>query len=785
MSLNHLADKKSTFIVNRLVTADDSEVKFQGPTEIGGTCFPENMGLEGQILTVDNATNCSKWEYPAEQLPKINIAGKILTSTSIEGQTQWEDLDVSAVQNISASAGVTNITGETNTEQLTFKAQDNEIINLSTIPNKGTAGYFLTSDGNSPPNLYWSPDGAGVTGVQQTQVPAPTTAQDKVMIYNSNDGLTCKSSNMQYISGIGLNMNQESIVNSLRVETNSISSVNPSTEITINDNLKVDNIIEKTLNNGVNVDGVKIQDARLINSSVSQNFLRLDAGSVALNSTGDMTLNSANETTTRINGIPKVTIRDTETIIENELNVNINGNPKLEVTDTETIINTDTTISNNLKVDNIIENTLDNGVNVDGLQIKDTQITNILDTSSKLVLNSEECALVNGNGSLGFNSNISGTTFRVESVPKIVLLNDDTTINNDLKVDNIVKNTIDNVNIEGSQFRTGGLATINELTVLDVVDVNNSNVNNVNVLQCNTLIKNPAGGVGPILNTSGFDMGSSTILNLINSGNPASATTKSYVDGLTNSLDTRVSDVETKTTCISYTGGGQADTTIACDTITLDTPSLVIKDGGSNKITINDPAGPTLHTTTISNNNITLNGTTKLSVASTRIQDCSDPVNPQDVATKNYVDNNSGGGSVPILANIVNDQAIFNITIPGITWFAVPLPNAISNVGMTVGTDSITVIQAGYYQIVWDTVITNISIPTDEINIGIRFQSPSADYWQRRVVALGESAVFSGSRIINMASGNNIRMVVLADAGAGGTIQFSRPSLSMVYLGSV
>jgi len=77
MSLNHLLDRESNLIVNRLVTSQDSEIKLQGPNvEIGGTCMPESLGSEGQVLTVDMNTNCSKWKDIPEQLPKINIAVK-------------------------------------------------------------------------------------------------------------------------------------------------------------------------------------------------------------------------------------------------------------------------------------------------------------------------------------------------------------------------------------------------------------------------------------------------------------------------------------------------------------------------------------------------------------------------------------------------------------------------------------------------------------------------------------------------------------------------------------
>jgi hypothetical protein len=67
----------------------------------------------------------------------------------------------------------------------------------------------------------------------------------------------------------------------------------------------------------------------------------------------------------------------------------------------------------------------------------------------------------------------------INGLPTMAITPLETTVSNDLKTDIIIKNANDNVNIEGSQFRTGGLLNTNELQVLDAIDVGSNVISSV------------------------------------------------------------------------------------------------------------------------------------------------------------------------------------------------------------------------------------------------------------------------------------------------------------------
>jgi hypothetical protein len=285
------------------------------------------------------------------------------------------------------------------------------------------------------------------------------------------------------------------------------------TAINAKTTLKASNIQEYVPGQGVLVDGIKIQDARLINSSSSQDYLRLDPGGADLNSSLDMNLNASPT---------------------GEMNLRLGGVPKIKILDAET------TISNNLKVDSIVENTAFFGVNVDGLQIKDARITNLIDGASNLRLDSNGVSL-NSGGAIDLNANGIGyeMNLRLNGDPKINIKTNETTINNDLKTDIILKNSDDKVTIEGSQFRTGGLATINELTVLDALDVSNNVISNVeNGVNLDEAVNR--GQLNGKLDLSGGTMSGNLFMGNFKVKSDAETidnndyTTKTYVDGQVN-----------------------------------------------------------------------------------------------------------------------------------------------------------------------------------------------------------------------------------------------------------
>jgi len=81
--------------------------------------------------------------------------------------------------------------GDTLIDELSFKAQNGDIINLSTLPDKGIGGYRLTSDGDG--SVSWA-EGAGSSGVDYNGV-APV-AIGQLAIYGATNGKLIKDSSL-------------------------------------------------------------------------------------------------------------------------------------------------------------------------------------------------------------------------------------------------------------------------------------------------------------------------------------------------------------------------------------------------------------------------------------------------------------------------------------------------------------------------------------------------------------------------------------------------------------
>lgn len=136
-------------------------------------------------------------------------------------------------------------------------------------PNLGAVNYSLHTDGAG--NTFWSPDATGGSGVVYSGI--PPTAVGQLALFNDLGGGSVKQS-LIVDDGVNFNINGQNITN--------VTSMN------------VDTIDEKTLNNGVNVDGVLLKDGLVdgVNvGSIGTDFLKVD-GSIPMAGTLDMNDNA-------------------------------------------------------------------------------------------------------------------------------------------------------------------------------------------------------------------------------------------------------------------------------------------------------------------------------------------------------------------------------------------------------------------------------------------------------------------------------------------------------------
>ena len=137
-----------------------------------------------------------------------------------------------------------NITGNSLINELSFKTQNGDIVNLSSLPDKGTSGYRLTSDGDG--SVSWV-EGAGGSGVEYNgTIPVDI---GKLAIYGGTDGNLIKNSTLSDTDILNkngdimlgnLDMNGKDILNCSIVKTSTIS---PNTNIDPNNlNILSDNV---------------------------------------------------------------------------------------------------------------------------------------------------------------------------------------------------------------------------------------------------------------------------------------------------------------------------------------------------------------------------------------------------------------------------------------------------------------------------------------------------------------------------------------------------------------
>ena len=352
---------------------------------------------------------------------------------------------------------------------------DSSVISLKT-PNLGNAGYFLATDGVG--NTYWKIDGAGPSGIQQNQVPAPTTALNRVPLYNSNDGLTVKESNLQY-TGLGWNFSGERLNNIQNVQTSQLSTIAPATAVEVQSDLEMtgpdkrilavesisgQNEVNKLnlangsltgLNNaslnaksGVvllqinDVDKLIIDDLqtnidnKLICNDIDGDVAgNLNVGSFTLE---QETIYSNNDNYLRLNPSSVALVSDGTIDINpvTQTNIRVNNDSKVEITSTQTVI------KNTLKADTIEGELLQNTLNIGELLLENTSIFS--DPNNYLRLAGGSVALAS-DGGIDINP-ATNLTIRVAGFPK-------------LSIDAAQTQSAQLINMNGNKIISLGLAT--------------------------------------------------------------------------------------------------------------------------------------------------------------------------------------------------------------------------------------------------------------------------------------------------------------------------------------
>ena len=104
-------------------------------------------------------------------------------------------------------------------DELKFKCQNGDVVNLSTLLDKGIGGYRLTSDGDG--SVSWT-EGAGSSGVDYNG--NDPVAIGKLAIYGATNGKLIKDSNLSDTDI--LNKNGDTMNGSLDMNNNNINNVN-------------------------------------------------------------------------------------------------------------------------------------------------------------------------------------------------------------------------------------------------------------------------------------------------------------------------------------------------------------------------------------------------------------------------------------------------------------------------------------------------------------------------------------------------------------------------------
>ena len=282
-----------------------------------------------------------------------------------------------------------NITGNSLINELSFKTQNGDIVNLSSLPDKGIGGYRLTSDGDG--TVSWV-EGSGSSGIDYNGT--DPVALGKIAIYGATNGKLIKESTLSDTDI--LNKNGDTMLGNLDLNGNALFNLR-----TITGN-GVDSV--QILNGG---DGVEmfVDKARI----QSVNNLELSAGTnnVSVESNLDMNNNNINN----VNNIQNVNNLYVDNVFGALGIINIQSDMDLNsqiLKSNEIQINNiisyngidDILVNSNLDLNN---NEIKNCLNITTTDINTTSISSISPATS-VVLGANTDLDLNGNNIIGLDT---------------------------------------------------------------------------------------------------------------------------------------------------------------------------------------------------------------------------------------------------------------------------------------------------------------------------------------------------------------------------------------------
>ena len=339
------------------------------------------------------------------------------------------------------------LTGETTLiDNLEFKAQNGDIIDLSSLPDKGIGGYRLTSDGDG--TISWVA-GAGSSGVDYNGT--DPVAIGKIAIYGATNGKLIKESTLSDTDI--LNKNGDTMAGNLDMGSNDIDSVG-NIEATTLDGLQAisgTNTQDLVLNNaGFNI---KIPSCNLdLNNNSIENVFRLNVGRIKNPSLANIDIE--NDLFLRDNNITKVANINVDTFSVNTL-------PAILFNDDVSLFNNDIVSAGDIKTTSFSStDSKTNDIDVDAnLDLQTTR--NIKNVNN---IQTQQIKATDG-VSLNFEDDINMGQYEINNC-------------NELKVSSISSAITSDINI---------------LSILDMNSNDISGVGNLEVVSVNNLT--PVGGL--------------------------------------------------------------------------------------------------------------------------------------------------------------------------------------------------------------------------------------------------------------------------------------------------
>lgn len=476
-------------------------------------------------------------------------------------------------------SGGINISQKLETKELVFQAQNNDLIELSTLADKGLNNQVLKSNGDG--TVSWE-DNPGIT----FNGTLPST-NNQLTVFSGVDGTTVKNSSLVEQDIIDIqtkaNNNESDISNlqndklnrdgtqlmtgNLQMANNSITGVNNLTAINVYSNvntLSISGLLGQDVSINNNMNFLSSNNIKNLNNLQTQEIKATDGTSINIQDDINMNLYDINNCTElRTNVISTNTTGNV--LIGNNLNMNNNN-----------INNISTIVAQTIQAKDAVSVNFDNNIEMQGNEIKSTKAidfffnsdsANIGVGAGNLEIAANNCGL---NAYSGFNKYAS---FSMNQGNNGILLNYNTNSADFNALDiNLQNNNLYNCN----EVKTDFLASSTNTQVKMNNDLN-LNGNNIIGLELINGIQ-PSGGL--YSESSGFSTASLTEINILGQGS-SSGSLSIPANGFTalSTYSFKASGVLTGGTNDLFTLRAKSITDVP-STITLGTIMVTLQDNG-------------------------------------------------------------------------------------------------------------------------------------------------------------------------------------------------------------